>query len=91
MVVANFRADGDFRIVLNGNIIFERREGKLSFLSPSASIVSYVQSNSTQFSIEYDEVEKGLKTTSDANEGMSINVGDVQTFNITEQQGITLI
>jgi hypothetical protein len=90
MVVANFRADGDFRIVLNGNIIFERKEGKLSLISPSASIVSYVQSTSTQFSIEYDENEKLLSITSNANEGMNINVEDVQTFEITEQQGIIL-
>ena len=91
MVVANFRAEGDFRIVLNGNIIFERKEGKLSLVSPFASVFSYVQSTGTQFSIEYDDVEKVLKITSDANEGMSINAGDVQTFEISEHQGITLI
>ncbi|MFZ8804051.1 MAG: hypothetical protein ACO2PO_13860 [Candidatus Calescibacterium sp.] len=91
MVVANFRAEGDFRIVLNENIIFERKEGKLSLVSPFTSIFSYVQSNSTQFSIEYDEVEKVLRIKSDANEGMNINVGDVQTFQVTEHQGITLI
>jgi hypothetical protein len=91
MVIANFRTDGDFRIVLNGNIIFERKEGKLSLISPSVSVFSYVLSTSTQFSIEYDEVEKGLKITSNANEVMNIKVGDVQNFNITEQQGIILI
>jgi hypothetical protein len=91
MVVANFRADGDFRVVLNGEIIFERKEGKLSLVSPSASVFSYVQSSGTQFSIEYDEVEKLLKIISDANEGININVGDVQAFNITEQEGVVLI
>jgi hypothetical protein len=91
MVVANFRADGDFRIVLNGNIIFERKEGKLSLISPSTSIFSHVQSTGTQFTIEYDAVEKVLKITSNERDGMTINVGDVQDFKITEQQGIVLI
>jgi hypothetical protein len=91
MVVANFRAEGDFRIVLNGNIIFERKGGKLSLVSPLTSVFSYVQSTGTQFSIEYDEAEKVLKITSDANEGININVGEVQTFEISEHQGITLI
>jgi hypothetical protein len=88
MMIANFRADEDFRIVLNGNITFERKEGKLSLISPSASVFSYVQSNGTQFSIEYDENEKVLKITSDGTEEMRINIGDVQTFEITEQQGV---
>jgi hypothetical protein len=91
MVVTNFTADGDFRVVLNGNIIFERKEGKLNLISPSASVFSYVQSTATQFSIEYDEVEKVLKITSNANDGMTVNIGEVSSFNITEQQGITLI
>jgi hypothetical protein len=91
MVVANFTANGDFKIVLNENIIFERKEGKLNLISPSGSMFSYIQSPATQFSIEYDENEKVLKITSNAKDGMNINIGDVQNFQITEQQGIILI
>jgi len=90
MVITNFRAEGDFRIVLNGDIVFERKEGKLSLISPSTSVFSYIESTATQFLIEYDEVERGLKITSNANEGMNINVGEVEVFKITEHQGIIL-